>query len=67
MNYDTLRDVCNDLEVEIARLKEEVAYFKGLYETTKHVEELEHETIQKYHRIFMLQESELEKLRGKLK
>lgn len=55
------------MEDKIKVLEEEVGYYKGLYNTVARLNELQHETIQKQHKIFMLQEAELQKLRGDTK
>lgn len=52
------------MEDKIKSLEEEVKYYKGLYNTVTRLNQLQHETIQKQHKIFMLQEAELQKLRG---
>lgn len=54
--YDTLRDKCNDMAVEIAQLVEKCKSQERIIETQQR-------TIDKYQQIFKLQEAELERYR----
>lgn len=52
---------------DIKKLREEVEYYRSLYETASNIINLQHDSINKMHEVFMLQEAELNKLRGENK
>lgn len=49
---------------ELERLREEVKYYKDHYEMMIQIHDSQVETIKTYHKIVMLQEAELKKLKG---
>lgn len=49
---------------ELERLKEERDYYKDHYEMILQIHDSQVETIKTYHKIVMLQEAELKKLKG---
>ena len=53
------------MEKEIERLQEQINHYKTMYHQMEEMFEKQRDTIDKYHKIFMLQEAELKKLRGK--
>jgi len=61
--YDTLRDKCNDMALEIEALKAEIERISGENIVLEGIIKTQKSTIDKYQQIFLLQEAELERLR----
>ena len=49
---------------EIRSLIEEANYYRDLYETMARMNDLQFDTIQKQHKVIMLQDAEIRKMRG---
>ena len=54
----------NNMTDEIRSLIEEANYYRDLYETMARMNDLQFDTIQKQHKVIMLQDAEIRKMRG---
>lgn len=53
-----------EIKTEMEILKERADFYENQYHQMEQLFEAQRDTIDKYHKIFMLQEAELKKLRG---